>query len=98
MILFVLGLFGNQVKKQAIAKMTAMKKLGGAIEESLTAVKLISSFAQEKKELDKFSKLADDVRRVVQKSEVYVAAFIGAFRFGIFGFYIYSFGIATLYI
>ncbi len=27
-----------------------------------------------------------------------MAAFLGAFRFGIFGFYIYAFGIATVYI
>jgi hypothetical protein len=45
MILVALSAFGNQVKKQAIAKMVAMKKLGGTIEESLTAVKLIASFA-----------------------------------------------------
>ena len=90
--------FGIQVKKQSIAKIAAQKKLGGLIEETLTAVKLIASFAQEDKEMNKFEKLADDTRQVAQKTEICVAGFIGAFRFAIFGFYCYSFWVGTYFI
>lgn len=44
--------------------MAIVKKLGGVIEESLTAIRLIASFANEKKEEDKFYKLADQTKKV----------------------------------
>lgn len=40
------------------------KRLGGVIEESLTAVKLVQSFAQEEKEAKKFEKLATETKLV----------------------------------
>lgn len=39
-----------------IKKIVSTKKLGGAVEESLTAIKLIASFANELKEEEKFNK------------------------------------------
>jgi len=38
--------------------MIIVKKLGGVVEESLSAIRLIASFANEKKEEEKFKKLA----------------------------------------
>lgn len=46
--------FGAQVKKNTLAKMSVTKRLGGVIEESFGAIKLIASFANEHKEIDKF--------------------------------------------
>ena len=58
MLLLLLIIFGSQVKRTTMAKMAVLKRLGGVVEESLTAVRLISSFANEKKEEEKFTKLA----------------------------------------
>jgi hypothetical protein len=55
-------LFGRQVKSATMVRMATQKKLGGIVEEILTAVKLIVSFAQEKKEVDKFLAMATEVK------------------------------------
>jgi len=44
-IIFIITRFGLQVKKAAISKIMVIKKLGGVVEESFGAVKLIMSFA-----------------------------------------------------
>jgi hypothetical protein len=59
-----MGVFGVQVKKSVIAKMGVVKKLCGTVEESLTAVRLIASFANEKKEEEKFVKLSSQVLEI----------------------------------
>ena len=56
---FIMSVFGARVKATTAEKMEVMKKLGGVIEESLTAVRLIASFANEKQETEKFKKLAE---------------------------------------
>lgn len=54
-ILFlVLMLMGGIVKKAAISKIMVLKKLGGLMEETLSAAKLVISFANEDKEIKKF--------------------------------------------
>jgi len=72
--------------------------MGGVVEESLSAIRLITSFANEDKEIKKFDTLANEVREISHRSEYWLAAMIGIFRFVIFGFYAYSFWIATVYI
>jgi ATP-binding cassette, subfamily B (MDR/TAP), member 1 len=52
------GIFGAQVRKMTKKKMVVVKKLGGTIEEILTAVRLIASYANENIEAEKFKKLA----------------------------------------
>jgi ABC-type multidrug transport system fused ATPase/permease subunit len=44
--------------------MGIVKKLGGVVEESLTAIRLVASFANEKKEEDKFRVLANETRKI----------------------------------
>jgi len=97
-ILIILGIFGKQVKNSAIEKIACTRKMGGVVEESLSAIRLITSFANEDKELNKFEKLADEVRSISHRSEYWLAAMVGMFRFVIFGFYAYAFWIATVYI
>ncbi len=65
-IFIIMCVFGGIVKKTAIAKMGVVKKLCGVVEESLTAIKLIASFANEDKETEKFIKLASQVTQVAQ--------------------------------
>ena len=50
-IFVILAIFMKQVKKTSIVKMAAIKKLGGVIEESMQAVRLVVSFANEEKEV-----------------------------------------------
>jgi ABC-type multidrug transport system fused ATPase/permease subunit len=71
------------------------KELGGIIEETFSAIKLVISFANEDKEVAKFEKLAIKVRDCDQKAEIKLVLFGSLMRFMIFGSYIYSFWLAT---
>jgi len=85
------------VKKTTIAKMAIVKKLGGVVEESLTAIRLIASFANEQKEEDKFKVLANETRKVAHVQEFWSSIIVGFFKFVIFGYYVFSFYIASIY-
>lgn len=73
----------------------SQKQLGGVIEESLSAAKLIISFANEEKECEKISKRASEVRNIVVASEKFIAFFSSLMRGLIFAFYVYAFWIGT---
>lgn len=79
-------------------KMAVSKKLGGAVEEILTAVRLIASYANEAKEVEKFEKLAGDVKRISHDQEVWLSITIGIFKTVIFLYYVYSFYLASIYV
>jgi ABC-type multidrug transport system fused ATPase/permease subunit len=66
-IIILMGTFGVQTKNATIAKMGVVKKMAGVVEESLFAVKLIASFANEDKEVKKFEKYADQALEVSRK-------------------------------
>jgi len=97
-IMIITGIFGSQVRKMTKKKMAAVKKLGGVIEEILTAVRLIASYANEDIEAEKFKKLAAVVRDLTQSQEFWLALTIGVFKFVIFLYYVYSFYIASIYL
>lgn len=97
-LIILIGIFGAQVKKGAIAKIGVMKKLSGAVEESLTAIRLIASFANEKKEEEKFEALSKIVLEKAHNSQFWSAVMVGAFKMFIFGYFCYSFYIATFFI
>lgn len=63
-MIILMIIFGGHVKKVTLAKIMIVKKLGGVVEESIHAIRLIASFANEKKEEDKFLKLAEEVKNV----------------------------------
>jgi ABC-type transport system involved in cytochrome bd biosynthesis fused ATPase/permease subunit len=44
-IFITIGLFGKKLKDASIHKLAMSKKLGGVVEENLSAIKLIVSFA-----------------------------------------------------
>ena len=97
-LLIIMGVFGGQVKKTTIEKITVVKKLGGVIEESLNAIRLIASFANEDKEISKFQKLAEETKTVCHKQELWSSLIVGIFKMSIFGYYVYSFYLASIYI
>ena len=86
------------MKKTTVAKMAIVKQLGGVVEESLSAIRLIASFANEKKEEEKFYKLAKETQAVAHNQEFWGSFVIGIFKMFIFGYYVYSFYIASIYI
>lgn len=97
-IVISLGIFGGQVKKATMAKMEITKQLGGVVEESLSAIRLVASFANEDKETVKFNKLAIETMKVSHKQETWTSFLVGFFKALIFGYYVYSFYIASIYI
>jgi hypothetical protein len=58
--LIFISIFGKAVRNASIKKMGVAKKLGGVVEESFSAIKLIVSFAQERREIKKFEKFAQE--------------------------------------
>jgi ABC-type multidrug transport system fused ATPase/permease subunit len=98
LILVAIVLFGSAVKKASIDKITVLKELGGITEEILSSIKLITSFSNEEKEIEKFVKQANVVRNSTYKHEVLSSSFMGLIRFMIFSFYVYAFWIGTVFI
>ena len=80
-LLFVVsGLMGKKFKMSLLSKMMATKKLGGIVEETLSATKLVISLANEDKEVDKFIKSATEVKKETLKSDKIVSIFIGVIK------------------
>lgn len=54
-LLIIIAVFGMQVKKSVGDKLNVVKQLGGIAEETLTAIKVVTSFGREQRELEKFT-------------------------------------------
>jgi hypothetical protein len=46
-LLMIIAVFGMQVKKSVSDKLNVVKQLGGIAEETLTAIKVVTSFGRE---------------------------------------------------
>ena len=64
--------------------------MGGIAEETLTAIKVVSSFGREDREADKFTKWANRSARVAKKQAFFFGLTQGVIKFAIFFFYTYS--------
>lgn len=53
-----------QVKKSVSDKLNVVKQLGGIAEETLTAIKVVTSFGREQRELEKFTFWSQKTREV----------------------------------
>lgn len=82
----------------AIAKMQSVTKLGGYTEECLHALKLIVSFAQEEAKIREYDKRAEETLKVSNKAGHITSVFYFVVRVGIFGFFVYSYYIASIFI
>lgn len=85
-------------KTAVIAKMGAITKLGGYTEESLHALKLIVSFAREEHAIMKYNERAKECYRISNKAGYITAVFYFVFRLGIFGFFIYCYYMASVFV
>ena len=97
-LLIIVMVFGKISKTAAIKKLGANKDLGGTTEEALSALKLIVSFAQEDMTINKFKKQAAVTREVSSDANAKASVVFGTVRFMIFGFFLYSYYIATVFV
>ena len=97
-LLIILAVFGRMVQKTALEKVTVVKYLGGIAEETLTAIKVVTSFGREERELKKFVKWSMRTQNVAKKSAAMMAFMVGLMKFCIFFFYTYSLLIGSIFI
>ena len=86
------------VRRFTLQKVEVIKTLGGVAEETLTAIKVVTSFGREDREIRKFSSWARRTQRVAKKSTFMMSFMVGIMKFSIFGFYAYSFYIGSLFV
>lgn len=86
------------VQKTALQKVTVVKYLGGIAEETLTAIKVVTSFGREERELKKFVKWSTRTQNVAKKSAAMMSFMVGLMKFCIFFFYTYSLLIGSILI
>lgn len=78
--------------------MNVVKQLGGIAEETLTAIKVVSSFGREERELRKFIRYAKDTQDVGKRAVAIAALTTGLMKMTIFGFYAYTLYVGSWFI
>ena len=97
-LLTIIGVFGSMVRRFTMQKLAVIKHLGGIAEETLTAIKVVSGFGREDRELRKFAKWSRRTQRVAKKSTFMYSFMVGIMKFAIFLFYAYSFYVGSIFI
>lgn len=98
LIVITMSIFGQLSKAESFKKIEANRELGGFSEESLSALKLIVSFAQEKRAVELYELKARATRDVSQKANFCASLLYAVSRFVIFGFFVYCYFLATILI
>lgn len=94
----ILIVFGLAVKKSTLDKLTVVKQLGGVAEETLTAIKVVTGFGREQRELQKFTEYSVKTREVAMKQSETFALMVGLMKFTIFFFYSYALYVGSWFI
>ena len=97
-LLAIIVIFGSQVKKSVGDKLEVVKQLGGIAEETLTAIKVVTSFARESRELEKFTYWSQKTREVASVQTKTYSRMVGLMKFCIFFFYTYSLYVGSWFI
>ena len=87
--------FGGVLKKKMFAKLAQTKKLGAHTEETLSALKLVVSFAQEDHAIKKYDEIALETMKVAKRASIQQAIMTGFFLTFMFGFYLFSYAIGS---
>ena len=87
-----------QVKKSVSDKLEVVKQLGGIAEETLTAIKVVTSFGREQRELEKFTFWSQKTREVAGIQSQTYAKMVGLMKFSIFFFYSYALYVGSWFI
>ena len=72
--------------------------MAGVAEETLTAIKVVSSYCQEEREIEKFKKSAAATCEIAKAQQHRYCLMVGLMKFSIFFFYSYSLFIGSLFI
>ncbi len=72
--------------------------MAGVAEETLTAIKVVSSYCQEEREIEKFKKSAAATCEIAKAQQLRYCLMVGLMKFSIFFFYSYSLFIGSLFI
>ena len=72
--------------------------MGGVVSETLYAIKVVSSFGQEEKEIKKFMEWTDNTEVVGKKFHLRFSFMFGIMKFAIFSFYTFSFWLGSDFI
>jgi len=94
----ILGTFGIMVKKITAAKFDIVKQMGGVVSETLYAIKVVTSFGQEAKELDKFKEWTSKTEIVGKRYQCRFAFMVAIMKCAIFSFYTFAFYIGSVFI
>lgn len=81
-----------------IEKVEVNKQLGGIAEETLHAIKVVSGFGREDREVRKFAQMSRETTRVSKKFTKMYSFMVGIMKTAIFGFYAYSLYLGSLYV
>lgn len=72
--------------------------MGGAVSETLYAIKVVASFGREGRELDKFIKWSEKTREVGRRYQRRYSFMVAVMKLAIFSFYTFAFYIGSIYI
>ena len=64
MMMLVFAVFGGLVKKAQVKKLAQIEELGAHTEETLSAMKLVVSFAQEGLTIKKYDEIAEKTQKI----------------------------------
>ena len=97
-LMAIIAVFGLKVRKLTLQKLAVIKHLGGITEETLTAIKVVTGFGREDRELRKFSKWSRNTQRVAKKFTFMSSWTFGMMKFALFAFYAYSFTVGSIFV
>ena len=97
-LMAIIGIFGMKVRKYTMQKLAVIKHLGGITEETLTAIKVVSGFGREDRELKKFAKWSRRTQTVAKKFTLISSFTNGIMKLALFAFYAYSFYIGSFFV
>ena len=87
-----------KIKQFTSDKLKVIEHLGGVVEETLTAIKVVAGFGREERELRKFAKWSRRTMRVAKKFTFMKSFTVGIMKFAIFGFYAYSLYVGSIFV
>jgi ATP-binding cassette, subfamily B (MDR/TAP), member 1 len=98
LMLILIVVLGGISKRAAFAKLKSNKDLGGFTEECISALKLVVSFSQEDRMIELYKKKAAVTMEISKVANRKTAIMFGCIRTLIFGFFLYAFYIATVFV
>jgi ATP-binding cassette subfamily B (MDR/TAP) protein 1 len=97
-IFTIIFIFAGKLKSASQEKLAVSRQLCGHVEENITAIKLIVSFAKEKLAIEGFQHYSNLLRAVTYKREITISFLAALVRTLTFLYYAYSFWIGAMFV